>query len=84
MILCTTSKMIKEILNTISIETIKNLSINTIVAYAISWTYFFTTLPFITNALGKIKGTTVNYLISWGIMLVVIYVLQATGVLSIV
>lgn len=75
--------MISDIISAIGTETIKSLSINTVIAYAISWTYFFISLPFITKAFGVIQGTTVNYIISWGIMLIAIYVLQTTSFLSI-
>lgn len=55
---------------------IKKLSFNTLMAYLISWGYFFISLPFVTKVLGIVRGTTINYLISWGIMLVAIYFLQ--------
>lgn len=55
---------------------IKKLSMNTVIAYIISWGYFFITLPYITKMLGIVRGTTINYLISWGIMMVSIYFLQ--------
>ena len=63
---------------------IKNLSKNTIIAYGISWLYFFISLPLITKIFGVAKGATINYLISWGIMLVVIDLLHTGPVIKIV
>lgn len=52
------------------------LSTNVLVAYVISWTYFFITLPFFTKLFGKILGGSINYGISWGVMLFAIYFLE--------
>lgn len=63
---------------------IKKLSVNTIIAYVISWGYFFLSLPFMTKLVGIARATTLNYLISWGIMISIIYVLQTIHFDSIV
>ena len=54
-----------------------NLSKTVLFGYLVSWLYFFITLPFFTAFLGKIKGSFINYLISWGIMIVVVGFLQS-------
>ena len=61
---------------------VKKLSINTIIAYIISWGYFLITLPYIKNIMGNVRGTTINYFISWSIMIVAIYFLQKIPVIS--
>jgi hypothetical protein len=71
---------LSEIINQIDI---KKLSINTALSYLLSWSYFFITLPFMTKVFGLVKGTTINYFISWGFMLVIMYLLHTTPILSI-
>lgn len=63
---------------------IKKLSINTIIAYVISWGYFFLSLPFMRKHIGIARAATVNYFISWGLMISIIYVLQTVHLDSIV
>ena len=52
------------------------LSTHVLVSYLISWSYFFITLPIFTRFFGKVLGTSINYGISWGIMLIAIYFLE--------
>lgn len=49
------------------------LGLGVILGYAISWVYFFLTLPIFMKLLGKINGTVINYGISWLIWIVVTY-----------
>ena len=63
---------------------IKQISIDTIFSYAIGWIYYFITLPFIVKIFGVFNGMIINYIISWGIMLGIIYLLQTVPILSIV
>jgi hypothetical protein len=63
---------------------IKKLSLNTIIAYGASWLYFFISLPIIKKIFGTITGTTLNYLISWVIMLIVIYILHTEPIIKLI
>ena len=76
--------MILDYNNLLSTIDIKKLSTNTIIAYGVSWLYFFISLPLITKIFGVAKGATINYLISWGIMLVMIDLLHTGPVIKIV
>jgi hypothetical protein len=49
------------------------LSGATIVSYAISWGFFFLTLPLFIRFFGKVKGSMIDYGISWILMLGIIY-----------
>lgn len=52
------------------------LSTFAIVSYIISWLYFFSTLPFFITVFGKVKGSAINYGISWLVMILVVYFMQ--------
>jgi hypothetical protein len=56
------------------------LSTHAIVSYIISWSYFFITLPLFTKFFGKVLGSSINYGISWGILLIAIYFLEKWNV----
>lgn len=43
----------------------KGLTVGFVLGYAISWAYFFLTLPIFIHFLGKINGTIINYGVSW-------------------
>lgn len=53
----------------------KKLTLNVIVAYAISWAYFFLTLTLSHTMFGKVNGTLINYMLSWGLMIIVLIIL---------
>jgi hypothetical protein len=55
------------------------LSTNAIISYAISWGFFFLTLPIFIHLFGKVKGSIIDYGVSWFIMFVIIYLLQRFG-----
>ena len=55
------------------------LGLGVILGYAISWVYFFLTLPIFMKLLGKINGTVINYGISWLIWIVVTYYTHSTN-----
>ena len=50
--------------------------VNLVIGYIISWTYYILTLPFFVSKIGKISGATINYFISWGLLLVVFFILS--------
>ncbi len=54
------------------------VAVNAILAYIISWGYFFFTLPLIVKLTkgNKTVAVAINYGISWVLMLVVLYALQ--------
>lgn len=54
------------------------LGVGVILGYAISWVYFFLTLPIFMKFLGKVNGTIINYGLSWLIWIVVTYATHAT------
>lgn len=49
---------------------------NTFFAWVLSWAIFIITLPFVVKRVGKVAGVSLNYGISWIVMIVAIYVLQ--------
>jgi hypothetical protein len=53
------------------------LGLGVILGYAISWVYFFVTLPIFMKLLGKVNGTIINYGLSWLIWIVVTYVIHS-------
>jgi hypothetical protein len=53
----------------------KKFTVNAIIAYMVSWGYFFLSMVFVRRVLGKVNGVIVNYFISWGIMILAFYVL---------
>lgn len=52
------------------------LGIGFILGYAISWGYFFITLPLFIGYLGKINGPIINYGISWLIWIIATFVIH--------
>lgn len=54
------------------------LGVGIILGYAISWVYFFLTLPIFMKILGKINGTIINYGLSWLVWILVTYATQST------
>jgi hypothetical protein len=54
----------------------RELTVNAVVGYGVSWGYFFLSLGFFQERLGKIKGAFVNYWISWVVWIGTTYVLQ--------
>ena len=42
-----------------------SMPINVILGYIISWAYFFIALPLSQALFGKVKGTSINYGVSW-------------------
>jgi hypothetical protein len=55
------------------------LGLGFILGYAISWVYFFLTLPIFMKLLGKINGTVVNYGMSWLVWILVTYATHSTA-----
>ena len=52
------------------------LSWHILIAYGISWLYFFFTVRIFTNLFGNVLGTAINYGISWILMIAAVYSLQ--------
>lgn len=52
------------------------LSWHILIAYGISWLYFFFTVRIFTGLFGNIFGTALNYGISWILMIAAVYSLQ--------
>jgi hypothetical protein len=55
------------------------LGLGVILGYAISWVYFFLTLPFFMKFLGKVNGTVINYGLSWFVWILVTYATHSTA-----
>lgn len=55
------------------------LTVGFILGYAISWMYFFLSLPIFIKLLGKVNGTILNYGLSWFIWILVTYVMESTA-----
>lgn len=49
------------------------LSWHILIAYGISWIYFFFTVRIFTNLFGNVLGTAINYGISWVVMIGAVY-----------
>ena len=58
------------------IQKLIKLSAYAFVGWAISWILFFLLLPIMVSSFGKVKGTGINYALSWVSMVVVIIVLE--------
>ena len=54
----------------------RELTMNAVIGYGVSWGYFFLTLGFFQRLFGKVKGAFVNYGISWVVWIGTTYVLQ--------
>jgi hypothetical protein len=54
----------------------KKYTINFLLAYVISWIYFFITLPLFVEMFGKAKATPINYGLSWIIWFVAFQILN--------
>ena len=52
------------------------LSWHVLIAYGLSWLYFFSTLHIFTRVFGNIIGSVLNYGISWILLIVVVFALQ--------
>lgn len=50
------------------------IGLGIILGYAVSWVYFFLTLPILIHLLGKINGTIINYGLSWLVWIIVTYI----------
>jgi hypothetical protein len=55
---------------------VKNLTINTILGYVISWLYFFMTLSIFQRIFGSVYGVGINLAISYGIWFIIFYLLN--------
>lgn len=58
------------------VKKILTMSTYALIGFILSWVYFFISLPLVVRIFGKVKGATINYGISWVVMVAVIYVLQ--------
>ena len=58
------------------IQKLIKLSAYAFAGWAISWILFFLLLPIMVSSFGKVKGTGINYALSWVSMVVVIIVLE--------
>lgn len=52
------------------------LGLGVILGYAISWIYFFLTLPILIKLLGKVNGTIINYGLSWIVWIIATYLIH--------
>jgi hypothetical protein len=52
------------------------LGLGVILGYAISWAYFFLTLPILIKLLGKVNGTIINYGLSWIVWIIGTYLIH--------
>jgi hypothetical protein len=55
------------------------LGLGFVLGYAISWVYFFLSLPIFIRFLGKVNGTIINYGMSWLVWILVTYVTHSTS-----
>jgi hypothetical protein len=55
------------------------LTVGFFLGYAISWVYFFLSLPILMKLLGKVNGTIINYGLSWLVWILVTYTTHSTA-----
>lgn len=55
---------------------VKNLTINTILGYVLSWLYFIMTLSIFQRIFGNVYGVGINLAISYGIWFIIFYLLN--------
>jgi hypothetical protein len=55
------------------------LGLGVVLGYAISWVYFFLTLPIFMKLLGKVNGTVINYGLSWLVWILATYATHSTA-----
>ena len=53
-----------------------HFTFNLLLGYAISWIYFFATLPYFKEILGKTRGYFIGYLSSWIVWFVASYIID--------
>ncbi len=58
------------------IQKLIKLSAFAFTGWAVSWILFFLLVPIMVSTFGKVKGTGINYALSWVSMVVVIIVLE--------
>jgi hypothetical protein len=54
----------------------KNITINSIIGYVLIWVYFFITLNTFQKVFGKINGTVINYIASWLVLIIIVFILN--------
>ncbi len=52
------------------------------ISYFISWGFFFLTLPFFVLTFGRVKGTAINYIVSWAFMIGVAWMIEKYDVVN--
>jgi hypothetical protein len=55
------------------------LGLGFVLGYAISWVYFFLSLPIFIRFLGKVNGTIINYGMSWLVWILATYATHSTS-----
>ncbi len=58
------------------IQKIIKLSAYAFIAWVLSWVFFFITLPFMIGIFGKVRGSAINYAISWITLPIIILALE--------
>ncbi len=52
------------------------------ISYFISWGFFFVLLPFFVLIFGRVKGTAINYIVSWAFMIGVAWMIEKYDVVN--
>ncbi len=55
---------------------LKEISLTVILSYLVTWGFFFLTLPFFIKIAGKVAGPVINYIISWILMVGIVYIIH--------
>lgn len=50
------------------------LGLGAAIGYGLSWLFFFVSLPIFIRIFGRINGTAIDYMVSWGLLLGIMYV----------
>ena len=58
------------------IQKIIKFSAYAFIAWVLSWAFFFITLPFMISIFGKVRGSAINYAISWTTLPIIIVALE--------
>lgn len=67
--------VLNQMIDIINLINWKNFTVNALISYGLAWGFFFITLSLFQKIFGKSIGFAFNYLVSWGIMIILFYAL---------
>ncbi len=55
---------------------LKMLTVNALIGYVLSWIYFLGTIIYFQKLFGKVKGSAINFGLSWIVWFIIFYSLH--------